>query len=90
MEDIAKMADECLRDIDEDEEDGSIEEDQDLLVFAPDFHCVLNPCVRFTATRDVLKFCNMTPRILKEGFLYIRTAFLQIHFVLLFRMSLFA
>eukprot|EP00066_Takifugu_rubripes_P025202 XP_011614468.1 PREDICTED: coiled-coil and C2 domain-containing protein 1B [Takifugu rubripes] len=31
MEDIAKMADECLRDIDEDEEDGNVEEDQDLL-----------------------------------------------------------
>uniref|UniRef100_H2TPD7 Coiled-coil and C2 domain-containing protein 1B n=1 Tax=Takifugu rubripes TaxID=31033 RepID=H2TPD7_TAKRU len=43
MEDIAKMADECLRDIDEDEEDGNVEEDQDLLVFAPDFNCFLNP-----------------------------------------------
>uniref|UniRef100_H3DBJ8 Coiled-coil and C2 domain-containing protein 1B n=1 Tax=Tetraodon nigroviridis TaxID=99883 RepID=H3DBJ8_TETNG len=31
MEDIAKMADECLRDIDEDEDDGNIEDDQDLL-----------------------------------------------------------
>lgn len=40
MEDIAKMADECLRDIDEDEEDGNVEEDQDLLVF---FNCFLNP-----------------------------------------------
>lgn len=35
MEDIAKMADECLRDIDEDEDDGNIEDDQDLLVFIP-------------------------------------------------------
>lgn len=37
MEDIAKMADECLRDIDDEEDDGNIEEDQDLLVFTPTF-----------------------------------------------------
>lgn len=42
MEDIAKMADECLRDVDEDEDDGSIEDDQDLLVFIPAFNCFLN------------------------------------------------
>lgn len=41
MEDIAKMADECLRDIDEDEEDGNVEEDQDLLVFKSTSVCVL-------------------------------------------------
>lgn len=35
MEDIAKMADECLRDVDEDEDDGNLEDDQDLLVFVP-------------------------------------------------------
>uniref|UniRef100_A0A8C6LRS9 Coiled-coil and C2 domain-containing protein 1B n=1 Tax=Nothobranchius furzeri TaxID=105023 RepID=A0A8C6LRS9_NOTFU len=32
MEDIAKMADECMRDVDEDEDDGSVEDDEDLLV----------------------------------------------------------
>uniref|UniRef100_A0A1A8Q1H7 Coiled-coil and C2 domain containing 1B n=1 Tax=Nothobranchius rachovii TaxID=451742 RepID=A0A1A8Q1H7_9TELE len=31
MEDIAKMADECMRDVDEDEDDGSVEDDKDLL-----------------------------------------------------------
>uniref|UniRef100_A0A1A8BLJ9 Coiled-coil and C2 domain-containing protein 1B n=2 Tax=Nothobranchius kadleci TaxID=1051664 RepID=A0A1A8BLJ9_NOTKA len=31
MEDIAKMADECMRDVDEDEDDGSVEDDEDLL-----------------------------------------------------------
>lgn len=45
MEDIAKMADECLRDVDEDDEDANVEEDQDLLVFAPDFNGFLNPCL---------------------------------------------
>lgn len=37
MEDIAKMADDCLRDIDEDEDDGNLEDDQDLLVFVQSF-----------------------------------------------------
>lgn len=40
MEDIAKMADECLKDID-DEDDGNIEDDQDLLVFIAAFNCFL-------------------------------------------------
>ncbi|XP_014864314.1 PREDICTED: coiled-coil and C2 domain-containing protein 1B isoform X1 [Poecilia mexicana] len=31
MEDIAKMADECMRDVDEDDEDDNIEDDEDLL-----------------------------------------------------------
>ncbi|XP_040912213.1 coiled-coil and C2 domain-containing protein 1B isoform X2 [Toxotes jaculatrix] len=31
MEDIAKMADECMRDVDEDEEDDNVEDDEDLL-----------------------------------------------------------
>ncbi|XP_077580609.1 coiled-coil and C2 domain-containing protein 1B [Stigmatopora nigra] len=31
MEDIAKMADECMRDVDEDEDDENLEDDQDLL-----------------------------------------------------------
>ncbi|XP_042353311.1 coiled-coil and C2 domain-containing protein 1B isoform X2 [Plectropomus leopardus] len=31
MEDIARMADECMRDVDEDEEDGDLEDDEDLL-----------------------------------------------------------
>lgn len=31
MEDIAKMADECMRDVDEDEDDD-LEDDEDLLV----------------------------------------------------------
>lgn len=32
MEDIAKMADECMRDVDEDEDDSNVEDDEDLLV----------------------------------------------------------
>ncbi|XP_061694611.1 coiled-coil and C2 domain-containing protein 1B [Syngnathoides biaculeatus] len=31
MEDIAKMADECMRDMDEDEDDDNVEDDEDLL-----------------------------------------------------------
>ncbi|XP_034558166.1 coiled-coil and C2 domain-containing protein 1B isoform X2 [Notolabrus celidotus] len=31
MEDIAKMADECMRDLDDDEDDGDLEDDEDLL-----------------------------------------------------------
>ncbi|KAM9792026.1 coiled-coil and C2 domain-containing protein 1B isoform 6-T6 [Syngnathus typhle] len=31
MEDIAKMADECMRDVDEDEDDDNLEDDEDLL-----------------------------------------------------------
>ncbi|CAJ1072540.1 coiled-coil and C2 domain-containing protein 1B isoform X1 [Xyrichtys novacula] len=31
MEDIAKMADECMRDVDDDEDDGDLEDDEDLL-----------------------------------------------------------
>ncbi|XP_041659652.1 coiled-coil and C2 domain-containing protein 1B isoform X2 [Cheilinus undulatus] len=31
MEDIARMADECMRDVDEDEDDGDLENDEDLL-----------------------------------------------------------
>lgn len=32
MEDIARMADECMRDEDEDEDDSNLEDDEDLLV----------------------------------------------------------
>lgn len=32
MEDIARMADECMRDVDNDEDDSDLEEDEDLLV----------------------------------------------------------
>lgn len=32
MEDIAKMADECMKDVDEDEDDDNLEDDEDLLV----------------------------------------------------------
>lgn len=32
MEDIARMADECMRDVDEDEDDSNLEDDEDLLV----------------------------------------------------------
>lgn len=32
MEDIAKMADECMRDLDDDEDDSNLEDDEDLLV----------------------------------------------------------
>ncbi|XP_068557917.1 coiled-coil and C2 domain-containing protein 1B isoform X2 [Cebidichthys violaceus] len=31
MEDIAKMADECMKDVDDDEDDGDLEDDEDLL-----------------------------------------------------------
>ncbi|XP_065810339.1 coiled-coil and C2 domain-containing protein 1B isoform X2 [Labrus bergylta] len=31
MEDIARMADECMRDVDDDEDDGNLEDDEDLL-----------------------------------------------------------
>lgn len=34
MEDIAKMADECMQDVDEDDDDNNIEDDEDLLVSA--------------------------------------------------------
>uniref|UniRef100_A0A3B5MWQ6 C2 domain-containing protein n=1 Tax=Xiphophorus couchianus TaxID=32473 RepID=A0A3B5MWQ6_9TELE len=34
MEDISKMADECMRDVDEDDDDNNIEDDEDLLVSA--------------------------------------------------------
>lgn len=34
MEDIAKMADECMRDVDEDDDDDNVEDDEDLLVGA--------------------------------------------------------
>lgn len=32
MDDIARMADECMRDVDDDEEDDNVEDDEDLLV----------------------------------------------------------
>lgn len=32
MEDIARMADECMRDVDEDEDDFNLEDDEELLV----------------------------------------------------------
>lgn len=32
MEDIAKMADECMKDVDEDEDEDNLEDDEDLLV----------------------------------------------------------
>lgn len=32
MEDIARMADDCMRDVDEDEDDDNLEDDEDLLV----------------------------------------------------------
>uniref|UniRef100_A0A672HMB4 Coiled-coil and C2 domain-containing protein 1B n=1 Tax=Salarias fasciatus TaxID=181472 RepID=A0A672HMB4_SALFA len=34
MEDIARMADECMRDVDDDEDDDNVEDDEDLLVGA--------------------------------------------------------
>lgn len=39
MEDIAKMADECMRDVDDDDDDDNVEDDEDLLV---------SVCVYFT------------------------------------------
>lgn len=32
MEDIARMADECMRDVDEDDDDDNVEDDEDLMV----------------------------------------------------------
>lgn len=32
MEDIAKMADECMKDVDEDDDYDNVEDDEDLLV----------------------------------------------------------
>lgn len=32
MDDIARMADECMRDVDDDEDDENLEDDEDLLV----------------------------------------------------------
>ncbi len=32
MEDIAKMAEACMKDIDDDDEDDNLEDDEDLLV----------------------------------------------------------
>lgn len=40
MEDIARMADECMRDVDNDEDDSSLEDDEDLLVGVDSFDCV--------------------------------------------------
>lgn len=37
MEDIARMADECMRDVDNDEDDSSLEDDEDLLVGVDSF-----------------------------------------------------
>lgn len=41
MEDIARMADECMRDLDEDEDDSNLEDDEDLLVGVNYFISVL-------------------------------------------------
>lgn len=38
MEDIARMADECMRDVDNDDDDSSLEDDEDLLVSVDSFH----------------------------------------------------
>lgn len=32
MEDIARMADECMKDLDDDDDDDNVEDDEDLLV----------------------------------------------------------
>lgn len=40
MEDIARMADECMRDVDNDEDDSSLEDDEDLLVGVDSFDCI--------------------------------------------------
>lgn len=39
MEDIARMADECMRDVDNDEDDSNLEDDEDLLVCVNSFDC---------------------------------------------------
>lgn len=43
MEDIAKMADECMRDVDEDEDDSNLEDDEDLLVSVRFFYFHVMP-----------------------------------------------
>lgn len=55
MEDIAKMADECMRDVDEDEEDSNLEDDEDLLV-GVNYIC-LCPHSRICACLDS-RFCK--------------------------------
>lgn len=57
MEDIAKMADECLRDIDEDEDDGNLEDDQDLLVFIHSFNYILTLKHFFLSGSRCRDFC---------------------------------
>ncbi len=46
MEDIARMADECMRDVDEDEDDSNLEDDEDLLVSV--VHIYLFSYVKYT------------------------------------------
>uniref|UniRef100_A0AAQ5YQI3 C2 domain-containing protein n=1 Tax=Amphiprion ocellaris TaxID=80972 RepID=A0AAQ5YQI3_AMPOC len=50
MEDIAKMADECMRDVDDDDDDDHIEDDEDLLVGVDPLQscnrCILNTEVK--------------------------------------------
>lgn len=45
MEDIAKMADECMRDVDEDDDEDDVEDDEDLLVCAGASTCSIPFCV---------------------------------------------
>ena len=35
MEDIARMADDCMKDLDEEDDDDDLEDDEDLLVGSP-------------------------------------------------------
>lgn len=56
MDDIARMADECMRDMDDDEDDSNLEDDEDLLVGAVVYIHLLLSCqgVRLPFTRHVL------------------------------------
>ena len=58
MEDIARMADECMRDFDDDEEDENLEDDEDLLV------CTNQPSACF---KTVLKTWDILNYPLKLG-----------------------
>lgn len=56
MEDIAKMADECMRNVDEDD-DEDVEDDEDLLVCAES--CIL--CFRMSESCSQLRNESFSP-----------------------------
>uniref|UniRef100_A0A668AGJ5 Coiled-coil and C2 domain containing 1B n=1 Tax=Myripristis murdjan TaxID=586833 RepID=A0A668AGJ5_9TELE len=57
MEDIARMADDCMRDVDEDEDDDNLEDDEDLLVGVS---CTVHSYLKVCACIPVY-FSNVVP-----------------------------